>query len=210
MPIPEDLSDLKTGRNLRRKWPEVADAINKGEARIGVQSVTGNSVDNTDPLNPIILDGAYIILESRTTQSISTDQANPTELDNWTVLESNLISLQENSIRNDSGKVIKAMHGTIGIHPVVDGGGNRLINITSERSPDGITYTISDQNRPIFTNSSSETYNTKESYLTNFGIGEYVRFIAHADSAMSIGESSTNFRNQVVTGPAMLWILHEV
>lgn len=153
---------------------------------------------------------AYIILESRTTQTISTDQANPTVLDNWVVLKSNLISLQGDSIRNDSGRVIEAMHGTIGLHPVVDGGGNRLISITSERGPDGISYTINDQNRPIFTNSNTETYNTKESYLTDFAVGEYVRFIAHADAAMSIGESSTSFRGEVTTGPAMLWVLHEI
>ena len=154
---------------------------------------------------------AFIVLESTTTQTISTDQANPTVLDNWVVLKSNLISLQGSSIRNDSGRDIDVMHGTIGIHPQVDGGGgNRLLNITSERSPDDVAYSLNNQNRPIFTNNNSETYNTKESYVTDLLNGEYARFIAHADSALSVAESSTQFRNQTVTGPAMLWILHEI
>ena len=153
---------------------------------------------------------AYIILESTTTQSISTDSANPTILGNWTVLKSNLITLQGDSIRNDAGRDIEALHGTIGLHPLVDGGGSRLLSITSERSPDDITYTISDQNRPIVTSSVSETYNTKESYLTDFLDGEYVRFIAHADSAVSIAQSSTTFRSETISGPAALWVLHEI
>lgn len=153
---------------------------------------------------------AYIVLESVTLQSISIDQANPSILNNWVVKKSNGISLVGNSIRNDTGRIINAMSGTIGIHPKVDGGGSdRLLNLTSERSPDDITYTINNQNRPIFTRNNTETYNTKESYLTDFQIGEYVRFIAYASNTMSIEQSSASFRNQAVTGPAALWILVE-
>ncbi len=344
--------DLKAARNLRRKWPDIADDINENFDSIvngGVNSVTGDSVDNTDPSNPIVnapteaptdqtyvlqgdtwmpsskstggirmmwsddtvlppgpneisadnadlslvtelrisstlsngadigalivddfeqgytiygvvdqkdtsyagytvtgeavdngtwfavpveavttgttpIDGdalilgviastadkAYIILESTTTQALSIDQATPTVLNNWVVVKANGISLQGDSIRNDTGRVIQAMSGTIGLHPQVDGGGgNKLINLTSERSPDDVTYTINDQLRPIFTNNNAETYNTKESYLTDFQISEYVRFIAYADSAMSIAGSSAQFRNEAITGPAALWILCE-
>lgn len=154
---------------------------------------------------------AYIILESRTTQAISTDSANPSVLDNWVVLKFNGISLQGDSIRNDAGRKIEAMSGTIGIHPQVDGGGgSRLLNINSERSLDGVTYTINNQNRPIVTTNNNETYNTKESYLIDFLSGEYVRFIAFASGPMSVAESSASFRGVVTTGPAMLWVLAEV
>ena len=176
-----------------------------------VESVTGERVDNTDESNPVILPRAHIVMESTTSQAISTDQANPTVLDNWTVLSSSGISLQGDSIRNDTGRDIAAMAGTIGVHPLVDGGGgSRLLNITSESSVDGVTYTINDQNRPIFTTNNAETYNTKESYLVNFGDGVYVRFIAHADAAITIAPSSTLFRNIATSGPASLWILVEV
>lgn len=154
---------------------------------------------------------AYIILESTTTQALSIDQANPTILSNWTVLKSNLLSLQGNSIRNDAGRVIPALHGTIGIHPQVEGGGgSRLLSLTSERSPDDVTYAINDQYRPIFTTNNAETYNTKESYLVDFLDGEYARFIAYSDAALSVAPSSTTFRGQAVTGPALLWVIHEI
>lgn len=152
---------------------------------------------------------AYIMLESRTTQAISADSVNPTILDNWVVLKAKDVSLQGDSIRNDTTRTIASMVGTVGINPQVDGGGNRLLRLNSERSQDGITYTINNQNRPIATNSSSETYNTKESYLTDFLSGEYVRFIAYADGAMSVTESTASFRGVVTTGPALLWILVE-
>lgn len=154
---------------------------------------------------------AYIVLQSDVTQVISQDQANPTVLDNWVVRASNGLSLQGDSVRNDTGRTLDFMHGTIGLHPQVDGsGGSRLINLNSEVSLDGVTYTINDQYRPIYTVNNSETYNTKESYLADFADGEYVRFIAYVTGgAMSIAPSSTLFRGESKTGPAMLWILHE-
>lgn len=188
-----------------------------------ILSVTGDLVDNTDPINPVvslspedraILDGlpkAHIILESTVAQAISTDQANPTVLDNWVVRSSSGMSLQGDSIRNDTGRVIESMTGTIGLHPQVDGGGgSRLLSLTSEYSvDDGLNYTINNQNRPIFTVNNSETYNTKESYATNLAAGSLIRFIAHSDAAISIAPSSTSFRNIVTSGPAALWILVE-
>lgn len=155
---------------------------------------------------------AHIVLQSTTTQALSTDQALPTVLDNWVVVKSNGVSLQGDSIRNDTGRAIPFMSGTIGLHPEVDGGGggNKLINLTSEKSPDGVApYVISNQNRPIFTKNNAESYNTKESYLVDFAIGEHVRFIACADSAMSIAPSNVLFRGNATTGPAALWILVE-
>ncbi len=172
---------------------------------------SGQWGDIADLLNENFAESkAYIILESTTTQAISTDQANPTVLDNWTVLKSNGMSLQGDSIRNDTGRVLEAMTGTIGLHPQVDGGGgSRLLSLTSESALDGVTYTISDQNRPIVTVNNAETYNTKESYAVDVAIGEYIRFIAFSDSAMSLAPSSTTFRGVTVTGPAALWILIE-
>ena len=180
-------------------------------------SISDNAGGFTDSVNVQLgfwatagRDKAYIILESVTEQVMSTDQANPTVLDSWVVLDSKGISLQGDSIRNDTGRVINSMSGTIGIHPLVSGGGGeRLLSLTSERSPDGVTYTLNNQNRPIYTRNNSETYNTKESYLTGFQDGEYVRFIAFADGAMSIAPSSATFRNQSITGPAALWVLVE-
>ena len=155
---------------------------------------------------------AYIVLESRTTQVISTDSASPTVLSNWVVLGSNGFSLQDDGIRNDTGRVIALTHGTIGIHPEVDtGGGNRLFVFTSEISlDDGVTYTVADQVRKIYTSNNSDAYNTKESYIVNFPIGAQGRFIAHADSSMSLSEQVDSFRGEVVTGPSALWIVHEV
>lgn len=154
---------------------------------------------------------AYIILESTTVQAISTDQANPTVLDNWVVRKSSGMSLQGDSIRNDTGRAINAMTGTIGLHPQVDGGGgSRLLSLTSESSIDGgANYTISEQNRPIVTNNNSETYNTKESYAIDLADGELVRFIGYADGAMSLAPSTALFRNITTNGPAALWILTE-
>ena len=172
---------------------------------MGLNKVAGGDSGSAQP------EKAYIIMESRTPQVISTNQALPTVLDNWVVLDSNGISLQGDSIRNDTGRIIGAMAGTIGIHPLVDGGGgSRLLSITSESSINGTDYDINDQNRPIFTTNNSETYNTKESYLINFGVLEYARFIAHASAAMTIAPSSELFRDEAVTGPAMLWILREM
>ena len=154
---------------------------------------------------------AYIVLESVSTQTMSTDEAKPSILGNWVVVKSNGISLQSNSIRNDTGRTIVAMHGTLGIHPQVDGwGGRRLLQLTSERSPDGENYTINNQLRPIFTANNEETYSTKESYLLDFLDGEYVRFIAYANDAMSLATSSAPFRGQSIAGPAALWVLEEV
>jgi hypothetical protein len=153
---------------------------------------------------------AYIVLESVTTQVISTNEALPTVLGNWVVRKANGISLQGDSIRNDTGRIITAMSGTLGIHPQVDGGGgSRLIELTSERSPDGIAYTINNQTRPIFTKNNAETYNTKESYLLDFLINEYVRFIAYSDGGLSLTQSSALFRGIAITGPAALWVLVE-
>lgn len=153
---------------------------------------------------------AYIVLQSDTTQSISTDQANPTVLDNWVTVASNGLSLQGGAVRNDTGRTLDFMHGTFGFHPQVDGGGGtRLFTLNSETSPDGAVWTMTNQVRPVYTTNNNETFNTKESYLADFSVGEYVRFIAFADAAMSLAQSTTTMRGIAQTGPAALWILHE-
>lgn len=154
---------------------------------------------------------AYIVLQSDTIQAISEDGASPTVLDNWVVKASNGLSLQGDSVRNDTGRTLDFMHGTIGVHPQVDGGGGtRLFNLNSEVSLDGVTYTLNDQYRPIYTINNTETYSTTESYLADFEPSEYVRFIAFVSGgAMSVAPSSTSFRGETKSGPAMLWILHE-
>jgi hypothetical protein len=155
---------------------------------------------------------AFIALQSDTVQAISTDAANPTILDNWVVLASNDISLQGDSIRNDSGRTIAFMSGTIGIHPQVDGGGgggSREMNLTSEISTNGTDYVIANRNRPIFTQNNVETFNTKESYLTGFAPNSLVRFIMHTDLPLSLAPSTSSYRGVGVTGPAALWILTE-
>lgn len=155
---------------------------------------------------------AYIVLQSTSTQVISEDSLNPTVLDGWVVLASNGISLQGDSIRNDTGRVIPAMGGTIGIHPVIDGGGgSRLLSFTSEASfDDGLTYSLNNQIRYIYTSNNEQNYNTKESYVTGFNAGTQARFIMYSSGPLSVGPSSSLFRGETVTGPAALWVLAEL
>lgn len=161
--------------------------------------------------NFALTDKAYIILQSTSTQVMSTDSANPSVLDNWAVLKSNGMSLQGDSVRNDTGRTISLAHGTLGLHPQVDGGGGtRLLALASEYSDDaGVTYTLVNQLRPIYTVNNSESFSTKESYATDFLANRLVRFIAYADATMSLAPSSASFRGSTVTGPAMVWILVE-
>ena len=76
----------------------------------GVQSVTGEGVDNADPANPIIIDKSYFIASTESTVSINADPSSPSFLTGLIAssnTENFTVSAVDGSVINNTGRTIK-------------------------------------------------------------------------------------------------------
>lgn len=157
----------------------------------GVQSVTGDLVDNADPLNPIINAEPTLSFSVLTreripnTGGISSDPLNPTYLTGLEISEQTggfeLVTTgpwaNTGAVLNNTGEgVVIDMMGTFTFNPDNSGGASR-VEMWSETSSDGITIIENDDSaRKIEVPSAAETTGSKASRFTNVNHGDMIRF----------------------------------
>ncbi len=155
----------------------------------GVQSVTGDLVDNTDPLNPVVNNkepmSFSVITRSRVPLAggISSNPLSPTYLSGLEMSEQaggfEIVTTgpwaDTGAVLNNTGANID-VQGTFSYFPDNSGGTSR-IEIWSETSADGITITENDDSaRSIEISGTGESSGTKSSRFTNWPNGSMVRF----------------------------------
>lgn len=181
----------------------------------GVQSVTGELVDNTDPLNPAVKNGASFFASSFDTITITDSTVLPSFLGPLTLDHNDEITLIDavtGAVRNDSGRVI-TMTGSINYNPNKGGGGTTTLNLVSERSDDnGVTWFGNlNSRRSIEINNSGESFGTKLSLIVDWEPGQLLRFRAWRVSGSLVFESSdASALGQTFTTPSLVWELSEI
>lgn len=160
-----------------------------GSSATGVETVTGENVDNTDPRNPVVNTepmlsfGVFTKNRVPLVGGISVDEANPTYLTGLQFSEEvggfALVTVgpwaDTGAVLNNTGFDIDVI-GTFSYYPDNSGGTSR-IDMWSETSADGITIAENaDSARSIEVASSGESSGTKSSRFLNWKNGEMVRF----------------------------------
>ncbi len=172
-----------------------AGIINVGGGGGGVQSVSGDSVDNTDPLNPIVNEVPELTFSvlTRDVIPISDNPLSPTYLTGLEISEQTggfeLVTTgpwaDTGAVLNNTGFDIDVM-GTFSYYPDNSGGTSR-IDMWSETSTDGIAITENDDSaRSIEVSSSGESSGTKSSRFTGWKSGDMVRFVFTDDGGGTI------------------------
>ena len=116
------------------------------------------------------------------------------------------------TVRNDTGRVIEEMTGSISMYPEIGGGTLRRIVVVSEESVDNITWTGNlNSIRKIEVGSTSETFKTTISLYDNWPVGGYLRFRVYdeADGGLDLVPAAATILGQPFTGPSMIWSLLE-
>ena len=122
-----------------------------------------------------------------------------------------LTNQAEGIIRNDTGRTIELMTGTINFNPIIASGTASLI-IISERSSDGVAWTGNlESKRQVEISNNTETFATKLSVVTNWLPGELVRFRVYLVTGNLTLEpnSSVALGGQTFFSPSVAWSLVE-
>lgn len=182
----------------------------------GVQSVTGDSVDNADPSNPVIIEKQHFIAASLLTIIVGTDANSPSFFTGMSLISSStgFTSIDTNGvIVNESGRVIKSMSGSISFQPSKSGGGTTSLSLWSERSIDGATWTQNSESlRTIEISNNGETFKTSISLILDWEDGHYLRFRIYASGGGSVSfvsPTDTVLGGEVITGASAVWELSE-
>jgi hypothetical protein len=189
--MPVDNS-LKTARNLRRKWPEIADEINAADESTKRMSLA--SVDN------ITIDGSL---------------AAPsyfTGLNELPANDSGFVPTLTGAVVNNTGKTL-SMSGLVSIESDT-GGFTSSVTVWSEFSEDGISWTPQPLSKRDWSIAFiAEGSQTNESAVQGWMPGQYLRF-----AFALVGGSTVNLSNnivivngdQAVDGFSVKWSLNEV
>jgi hypothetical protein len=150
--------------------------------------------------------------------AVSTDANAPSFLTGLTVLGNTSFSLFDaatGAVRNDTGRVINKLDGTISYHPNKIGGGTALLQIFSEKSTDGgATYSINQGSlRPVEVSNTGESFKTAVSFLADWQPDEIIRFRIFEDNGVTVTldpSSTTALSGQTITGHSVIWTLAEI
>lgn len=186
-----------------------------------VLSVTGDLVDNTDPINPVVnlsasdraildsLPKAYIAALSNTAQTIPSGENNAAfvtnlELDNIASGQGFEIDSTIGAYKNISGRAIDAVFGVVSVHVVSSTSSESKLYFFSETSADGVVWTKNaDSARQVLVVGNDENYTSKSSQFFSIPIGGYIRFRFYSDGAnLSFPLVSISPGGDAVTGPA--------
>lgn len=155
----------------------------------GVQSVTGDSVDNADARNPVVLQDVILSFSVLTREripnagGISDDPLNPTYLTGLTISEQTggfeIVTTgpwaNTGAVLNNTGFDLDVI-GTFSYYPDNSGATSR-IDMWSETSTDGVSIIENeDSARSIEIPNNGESSATKSSRFTNWANGDMVRF----------------------------------
>lgn len=168
------------------------------------------------PKRRSFVEKAYFEISTQQTITVNTDPLNPSFIGNMSVAASSGMTLVDpltGCIRNDTGRIIKFMSGTINFNPNKGGGGVSRIHLVSERSSDGgVTWEGNlDSLRVIEISNNGESYGTKLSYVLDWLPGQHIRFRVYSVSggAVDFVSSTQQIIGQPFTSAAATWELSE-
>lgn len=182
----------------------------------GVESVTGHLVDNTDPLNPVLIQRASFIATNAnaTDISITTSSTTPSFfgplMDNLSSGIS-LVDATTGTLRNDTGRTI-SMTGTINFNPDKGGGGTTQLNIVSERATTlgGPWVGNLESKRTVEISNNSESFATKLSLIIDWEPNQLLRFRGWINGgSLDFVVSSVSAIGQTFVSPSIAWELTE-
>lgn len=162
------------------------------------------------------IDMVSFVVFTNETQTINEDETNPSFFTDLILGNANKVSLHDpitGAVRNESGKTIPYLEGTLNFQPNKTGGGTSRLHLISERSTDnGLTW-FGNYNslRSIEVSNSGETFKTVISILYDWLPGELCRFRCFNDAGgnMVFEAPSDTILGEIYTGPALLWTLQQ-
>jgi hypothetical protein len=181
----------------------------------GVISLAGDNVDNADPKNPIIEHSSSFFATSVDTIPISQDSLSPSFFTGLSLAHADkiaIVDLPTGAMINNSGKTI-TMTGTVSINPTLSGGVTAALNIISERSNDGGLNWFGnlDSRRPVEVANSSESFGTKISLIIDWLPGQWLRFrLWTTVGNLSLVSTSATALGQTFATPSVVWELLEI
>lgn len=187
--------------------------LNKAEP--GVQSVTGNSVDNTDPLNPVVNDKAHFAAITTDTVNIGIDAANPSFFPGMVFSPGTSgfnINPADGAVQNNTGRTLVDVIGTVSFQPSKAGGGTTVLHLASQSSSNGVDWSINPNSlRVVEVSNTGETFKTSLSLAFNWPDQVYIRFVCYAFSggAISFVSPSDTIGGDPVIGASVAWELSE-
>lgn len=116
------------------------------------------------------------------------------------------------TFQNTMGRTIVSAAGTISFHPTETGGGVGIMYLLSERSIDGITWTVNPLSlRRVEIPSNGESFATKVSSIANLLDGEYFRFRMYeaGSGGVTLTSETETVMGQSVVMPSATFILTE-
>ena len=147
---------------------------------------------------------------------INEDEQNPSFFPNMQLVSVNKVSLEDSAtgtFKNESGRVVEYMEGSLSFQPNKSGGGVSILKLISERSFDGVNW-VGNLNslRSIEVPNNGESFNTVISVLLDWQPDELIRFRCYnsTNPNMVFEVPTDNILNQNFEGPSMYWTLHEM
>ncbi len=173
---------------------------------------TGGSGGST----PTVVEKTYFSVLSKTSISVSGDNDNPSYFEDIILIKAGGFEISDaltGAVKNISGRTIELMKGTVSFNPDNVGGGSPEFYLFSERSEDGITWTLNaDSLRPIEISNNSETFRTVVSTVVDLPNNYHLRFRMFTDTgSVNFDPTAANvLGGQTITGPSVDWNLNEV
>lgn len=171
----------------------------------------GSSGDENIPPN-----GAYFVAVSSSTINVGIDPDSPSFITGLVIgSERGGFTVDANgAVTNNTGRLISAVTGTISFQPDKDGGGTTQLDLWSEISNDGVTWTQNSGSlRTMEVSNSGETFKTSVSLAFNWTAGSMIRFrmFSAGGGAISfVAPTATVLGGEVVTGASAIWELKEM
>lgn len=217
MPVADVDEELPVGT---KNWLPVK-ILNKASGG-GVQSVTGNLVNDDDPINPVVDMPIHMSMLSIATINVSGGLANPSYINGFIpgmksdpglvpTLTGPLADQDTGAILNNTGRTI-TMNGSIAYLTVFTGFSGNM-SVWSERSSDGINWTPNANSfRPWDVSFISGGSVTQKSAVLEWADGEYLRFALSNQgggtlSLQSLSETVNG--SQSVESLSVYWTLDE-
>jgi hypothetical protein len=199
-----------------KQWRKVKLAGGWEDWHSGVITVAGSMVNNADPSNPEIIDKAYFAAMTETTITLGIDPNAPSFLTGLALSPNTVgfaVDILDGAVKNETGRDITTMIGTISFQPSKAGGGTTQVNLWSERSADGVVWVQNSESlRSIEIANNGETFKTSVSAVSDWLSGEFLRFRAYAAVGGAIdfvSPTATVLGGEVITGSSVLWELVE-
>lgn len=156
---------------------------------------------------------AKVATIANTTYTLSTDSANPSNLQSLGEIGTTvglLFDPTDGSLQNKTGRTI-TLTGSISLQPKIITGASPIIQLASARSSNKIDWTYNvDSHRQFEIAKAGESVINTTSFFEDVAPDDYIKFTLYAvDGTISLENRTEIFEGQSVTGFTILWVLRE-